>query len=149
MKWLAPLLLLLVLPVQADEGRRTKQDLEKDPQYHIKLAELYAGQKATLDKALQHWEQAWERAQKLDRKTQTRIIKAMTVLRAALPKGKKPRKVNKWKVLGLVFRKVTWYEGDDDERKARYNVPDDVLKAMYYGNALRLLPGLPRTGWPE
>ena len=29
------------------------------------------------------------------------------------------------------------------------DLPDDVLKAMYYGNALRLLPGLPRTGWPE
>ena len=28
-------------------------------------------------------------------------------------------------------------------------LPDDVLKAMYYENALRVLPGLPRTGWPE
>ncbi len=28
-------------------------------------------------------------------------------------------------------------------------LPDDVLKKVYYQNALRLTPGLPQTGWPE
>jgi predicted TIM-barrel fold metal-dependent hydrolase len=28
-------------------------------------------------------------------------------------------------------------------------LPDDVLKKVYYANALRVVPGLPRTGWPE
>ena len=28
-------------------------------------------------------------------------------------------------------------------------LPDDVLKKLYYKNALRLTPGLPQTGWPE
>jgi predicted TIM-barrel fold metal-dependent hydrolase len=28
-------------------------------------------------------------------------------------------------------------------------LPDDVLKKLYYQNALRVLPGLPQTGWPE
>ena len=28
-------------------------------------------------------------------------------------------------------------------------LPDDVLRALYYENALRVLPGLPQTGWPE
>jgi len=29
------------------------------------------------------------------------------------------------------------------------DLPDAVLKKVYYQNALRLLPGLPRTGWPQ
>jgi predicted TIM-barrel fold metal-dependent hydrolase len=29
------------------------------------------------------------------------------------------------------------------------DLPDDVLKAIYYQNALRITPGLPQTGWPE
>jgi predicted TIM-barrel fold metal-dependent hydrolase len=28
-------------------------------------------------------------------------------------------------------------------------LPDEVLKKVYYANALRLFPGLPQTGWPE
>ena len=28
-------------------------------------------------------------------------------------------------------------------------LPDEVLKKVYYQNALRLTPGLPQTGWPE
>jgi predicted TIM-barrel fold metal-dependent hydrolase len=28
-------------------------------------------------------------------------------------------------------------------------LPDDVLRKLYYRNALRVTPGLPRTGWPE
>ena len=28
-------------------------------------------------------------------------------------------------------------------------LPDDVLKKLYYKNALRVAPGLPQTGWPE
>ena len=28
-------------------------------------------------------------------------------------------------------------------------LPDDVLKKLYYKNALRLIPGLPSTGWPQ
>ena len=28
-------------------------------------------------------------------------------------------------------------------------LPDDVLKKIYYGNAVRLTPGLPQTGWPR
>jgi uncharacterized protein len=28
-------------------------------------------------------------------------------------------------------------------------LPDDVLKKLYYKNALRLIPGLPREGWPQ
>ena len=28
-------------------------------------------------------------------------------------------------------------------------LPDEVLRTLYYQNALRVLPGLPRTGWPE
>jgi len=29
------------------------------------------------------------------------------------------------------------------------DLPDDVLKKLYYENALRVVPGLPQTGWPE
>ena len=29
------------------------------------------------------------------------------------------------------------------------DLPDDVLKRLYYKNALRLLPGLPQNGWPK
>jgi predicted TIM-barrel fold metal-dependent hydrolase len=29
------------------------------------------------------------------------------------------------------------------------DLPDDVLKKVYYQNALRLLPGLPQSGWPK
>ena len=29
------------------------------------------------------------------------------------------------------------------------DLPDDVLKAIYYQNALRITPGLPQSGWPE
>lgn len=29
------------------------------------------------------------------------------------------------------------------------DLPDDVLRKLYYQNALRITPGLPRTGWPE
>ena len=29
------------------------------------------------------------------------------------------------------------------------DLPDAVLKKVYYQNALKLLPGLPRTGWPQ
>ena len=29
------------------------------------------------------------------------------------------------------------------------DLPDEVLKKLYYKNALRILPGLPKTGWPE
>jgi predicted TIM-barrel fold metal-dependent hydrolase len=29
------------------------------------------------------------------------------------------------------------------------DLPDEVLKKVYYQNALRVIPGLPRTGWPE
>ncbi|HEX6202406.1 MAG TPA: amidohydrolase family protein [Thermoanaerobaculia bacterium] len=28
------------------------------------------------------------------------------------------------------------------------DLPDEVLKKLYYGNALRITPGLPQTGWP-
>jgi hypothetical protein len=28
-------------------------------------------------------------------------------------------------------------------------LPDDVLRKLYYRNALRVTPGLSRTGWPE
>ena len=28
-------------------------------------------------------------------------------------------------------------------------LPDDVLKKLYYRNALRLVPGLPKEGWPQ
>lgn len=28
-------------------------------------------------------------------------------------------------------------------------LPDDVLKKLYYRNALRVEPGLPQTGWPR
>jgi len=28
-------------------------------------------------------------------------------------------------------------------------LPDDVLKKVYYKNALRVTPGLPKTGWPQ
>jgi hypothetical protein len=28
-------------------------------------------------------------------------------------------------------------------------LPDDVLKKLYYKNALRLVPGLPKEGFPE
>jgi uncharacterized protein len=29
------------------------------------------------------------------------------------------------------------------------NLPDDVLKKVYYQNALRVVPGLPQAGWPR
>jgi predicted TIM-barrel fold metal-dependent hydrolase len=29
------------------------------------------------------------------------------------------------------------------------DLPDDVLKKVYYKNALKLFPGLPQTGWPQ
>jgi predicted TIM-barrel fold metal-dependent hydrolase len=29
------------------------------------------------------------------------------------------------------------------------DLPDDVLRKVYYQNALRVIPGMPRTGWPE
>jgi hypothetical protein len=29
------------------------------------------------------------------------------------------------------------------------NLPDDVLKKVYYKNALRVAPGLPKNGWPQ
>ncbi len=29
------------------------------------------------------------------------------------------------------------------------SLPDDVLKKLYYKNALRLVPGLPQDGWPQ
>jgi predicted TIM-barrel fold metal-dependent hydrolase len=29
------------------------------------------------------------------------------------------------------------------------DLPDDVLRKLYYGNALRILPGMPGEGWPE
>jgi uncharacterized protein len=29
------------------------------------------------------------------------------------------------------------------------DLPDDVLKKVYYRNALRITPGLPQAGWPE
>jgi predicted TIM-barrel fold metal-dependent hydrolase len=29
------------------------------------------------------------------------------------------------------------------------DLPDDVLRKLYYGNALRIVPGLPGDGWPE
>jgi predicted TIM-barrel fold metal-dependent hydrolase len=29
------------------------------------------------------------------------------------------------------------------------DLPDDVLRKLYYGNALRILPGMPGNGWPE
>lgn len=29
------------------------------------------------------------------------------------------------------------------------NLPDDVLKKVYYKNALKLMPGLPQDGWPK
>jgi predicted TIM-barrel fold metal-dependent hydrolase len=28
-------------------------------------------------------------------------------------------------------------------------LPDEVLKNIYYRNALRITPGLPQTGWPK
>ena len=28
-------------------------------------------------------------------------------------------------------------------------LPDDVLKKIYYQNALQITPGLPQTGWPR
>ncbi|MGH9367325.1 MAG: amidohydrolase family protein, partial [Thermoanaerobaculia bacterium] len=29
------------------------------------------------------------------------------------------------------------------------DLPDDVLKKLYYGNALRVIPGLDRAGLPK
>jgi predicted TIM-barrel fold metal-dependent hydrolase len=29
------------------------------------------------------------------------------------------------------------------------DLPDNVLKKLYYQNALRITPGLPKTGWPQ
>jgi hypothetical protein len=29
------------------------------------------------------------------------------------------------------------------------NLPDDVLKKLYYRNALRVVRGLPQSGWPQ
>jgi predicted TIM-barrel fold metal-dependent hydrolase len=29
------------------------------------------------------------------------------------------------------------------------DLPDEVLKKLYYANALRITPGLPQTGWPQ
>jgi predicted TIM-barrel fold metal-dependent hydrolase len=29
------------------------------------------------------------------------------------------------------------------------DLPDEVLKKLYYKNALRVTPGLPQTGWPR
>ncbi|MFB3853594.1 MAG: amidohydrolase family protein [Vicinamibacterales bacterium] len=29
------------------------------------------------------------------------------------------------------------------------DLPDEVLRKIYYGNALRVAPGLPQTGWPK
>ncbi|HSM35768.1 MAG TPA: amidohydrolase family protein [Longimicrobiales bacterium] len=29
------------------------------------------------------------------------------------------------------------------------DLPDDVLRKLYYGNAVRLMPGMPQEGWPE
>ena len=29
------------------------------------------------------------------------------------------------------------------------DLPDEVLKKLYYKNALRVAPGLPQTGWPK
>ena len=29
------------------------------------------------------------------------------------------------------------------------DLPDDVLKKVYYKNALRVAPGLPQKGWPD
>ena len=29
------------------------------------------------------------------------------------------------------------------------DLPDEVLKKLYYGNALRIVKGLPQTGWPR
>ena len=29
------------------------------------------------------------------------------------------------------------------------DLPDDVLKKLYYQNALRLVPGLPTAGFPD
>jgi hypothetical protein len=28
-------------------------------------------------------------------------------------------------------------------------LPDEVLRRIYYRNALRVTPGLPQGGWPE
>ena len=29
------------------------------------------------------------------------------------------------------------------------NLPDEVLKKVYYKNALKIVKGLPQTGWPR
>ena len=29
------------------------------------------------------------------------------------------------------------------------DLPDEVLKKLYFGNALRIMPGVPQTGWPR
>ena len=29
------------------------------------------------------------------------------------------------------------------------SLPDEVLKKVYYKNALRVTPGLPQDGWPK
>ena len=29
------------------------------------------------------------------------------------------------------------------------DLPDDVLKKVYYRNALNVIKGLPRDGWPQ
>jgi hypothetical protein len=29
------------------------------------------------------------------------------------------------------------------------NLPDEVLKKLYYKNALRVVKGLPQSGWPQ
>ena len=31
----------------------------------------------------------------------------------------------------------------------RHGLPDEVLKKLYYGNALKLMPGLPRAGFTD
>jgi len=61
-----------------------------------------------------------------------------------------PANTRNWRVFETTDEYFDYYRGYHAFWKLYgADLPDDVLKAMYYGNALRLLPGLPRTGWPE
>ena len=39
--------------------------------------------------------------------------------------------------------------GDRGGARAALDLPDDVLRKVYYQNALRITQGIPQTGWPR
>jgi predicted TIM-barrel fold metal-dependent hydrolase len=55
-----------------------------------------------------------------------------------------------WRVLETRDEYFDYYRGYHAFWKMYgLDLPDDVLKKIYYKNALRLLPGLPQSGWPR